>query len=110
MDRRERRTKLHASFRCAVSQLAQLLPFMEKTRTASSPSRSSRRYRQRTAEAELPQVIRAIQELTLELAELRDEERSGSELEAKELELEQLRWQLAALARRVATDESGAAA
>jgi len=83
---------------------------MEKTRTASSPSRFSGRYRQRTAEGDLLQVIRAIQELTLELAELRDEVRSGPELEAKEHKLEQLRWRLAAVARRRATDESGAAA
>jgi hypothetical protein len=79
---------------------------MNDTSTASSKSRS----RRRTAGGELRQVIRAIQELTLELAQLRHEKHVGPELEAKELALEQLRWRLAAVARRVATDDFGAAA
>ena len=54
------------------------------------------RYRRRTAGGELLRVIR--------------EEHSGPELEAKEQTLEQLRWRLAALARRLATDDFGAAA
>jgi hypothetical protein len=83
---------------------------MTKTSTASSHSRPGRRYPRRTAGGEVRQVIRAIQELTLELAQLRHEEHSGPELEAKEHTLEQLRWRLAALARRLATDDFGAAA
>jgi hypothetical protein len=83
---------------------------MKDTRTASSHSRSPRRYRRRTAGGELLQLIRAIQELTLELAQLRHEEHAGPELEAKERTLEQLRWRLAALARRLATEDFGAAA
>ena len=55
-------------------------------------------------------MIRAIQELTLELAELRREKHVGPRLEAREHTLEQLRWRLAALARRHATDHFGAAA
>jgi hypothetical protein len=55
-------------------------------------------------------VLRAIQELTLELAQLRRVDHSRSELEAKEHALEQLHWRLASLARRVASDDLGAAA
>ena len=83
---------------------------MKETRTASSHSRSPRQYRRRTTGGELLEVIRAIQELTLELAQLRHAERSGPELEAKEHSLEQLRWRLVALARRPALDDFGAAA
>jgi hypothetical protein len=83
---------------------------VSETRTARSHNRSRRRYQRRTAGGELRQVIRAIQELTLELAQLRHEEHSGPELEAKEHTLEQLRWRLATVARRAATDEIGNAA
>ena len=83
---------------------------MNDTSTASSHSRSPRRYRRPTAGGELLEVIRAIRELTLELAELRHEELAGPELEAKEQTLEQFRWRLATLARRHATDDFGAAA
>jgi hypothetical protein len=83
---------------------------MSETRTAGSHNRSRRRYQRRTAGGELRQVIRAIQELTLKLAQLRHEEQSGPELEAKEHTLEQLRWGLATVARRTATDELGNAA
>ena len=55
-------------------------------------------------------MLRAIQELTLELAQLRHADHSGPDLEAKEHTLEQLRWRLAALARRLATDDFGAVA
>jgi hypothetical protein len=81
-----------------------------RTRTTSSQSRSRRRYQHATGRDELRQLIRAIQELTLELAQLRHTEHSGPELEAKEQMLEQLRWRLAGLARRLATDDFGAAA
>jgi hypothetical protein len=82
---------------------------MNETRTATSHNRSRRRYQRRTAGGELRQVIRAIQELTLELVQLRHGEHSGPELEAKEHTLEQLQWRLAAVARRTA-DELGNAA
>ncbi len=83
---------------------------MKETGTASPHNRSRRRHQGRTAGGELLQVIRAIQELTLELPQLRHEERSGPELEAKRHSLEQLRWRLATVARRAATDELGNAA
>jgi hypothetical protein len=78
---------------------------MKKTGTAVAHSR----LRHRTGRGELLQVIRAIQELTLELAQVRNEEHTA-ELKAKERRLEQLRWRLAAVARRHATDDYGAAA
>jgi hypothetical protein len=83
---------------------------MKETKPASSHSRFPRRYRRRTAGGGFLQVIRPIQELTLELAQLRHEEHAGPELEAKEHTSEQLRWRLAALARRLATDDFRAAA
>ncbi len=79
---------------------------MKETRTASPHNRS----RRRTTGGELLQVIRAIQELTLELAQLRHQQHAGPGLEAKEHTLEQLRWRLATVARRTATDELGNAA
>jgi hypothetical protein len=83
---------------------------MKETGTANLHSRSRRRNRRPTAGGELLQVIRAIQELTLELAQLRHGDHAGPEREAKEHALEQLRWRLAAVARRVPTDDCGAAA
>lgn len=59
---------------------------------------------------ELVGLIRRIQALTLELNELKQREQSGPELHAKEHALEQLRWRLATVARRAATDDLGAAA
>jgi hypothetical protein len=78
---------------------------MKNTGTAGSRSRSQRR-----TGGELLQVIRAIQELALDVAQLRHEKHSGPELDAKEHRLEQLRWRLAAVARRLATEDFGAAA
>jgi hypothetical protein len=83
---------------------------MKEPRTAGSHSRSPRRYRRRTAGGELLQLIHSIQDLTLELAQLRHEDHAGPELEAKEHTLEQLRWRLATVARLLATDDFGAAA
>jgi hypothetical protein len=48
-------------------------------------------------------LIRRIQELMLELEALRQRGRSERELRARERRLEQLRWRLAAVARRAAT-------
>ena len=59
---------------------------------------------------ELARLVRRIQALTLELRELRRCAEPWAELHAKEGELEQLRWRLAAIARRAATDDLGNAA
>ena len=59
---------------------------------------------------ELVRLVRRIQALTLELHELRQRGGGTPELRAKERTLEQLRWRLAAVARRVAADDLGAAA
>jgi hypothetical protein len=59
---------------------------------------------------ELVRLVRRIQALTLELHELDQREGGSAELQAKQRALEQLRWRLAALARRAASDDLGAAA
>jgi hypothetical protein len=59
---------------------------------------------------ELIRVVRRLQALTLELRELRARKREGAELEAKERALEQLRWRLANVARRAATQDQGSPA
>jgi hypothetical protein len=51
---------------------------------------------------ELVWVVRRIQTLTLEINELRRAERDTRELGARERELDDLRWRLAAVARRAA--------
>jgi len=63
---------------------------------------------------ELIRLVRRIQALTLELQELELQEVSPSErdtwdLDAKKRRLEQLRWRLAIVARRSATDAESAA-
>jgi hypothetical protein len=60
--------------------------------------------------AELVRLVRRIQALTLELQKPRRRELDQADVEAKERLLEQLRWRLAAVARRAATDELGNAA
>lgn len=57
---------------------------------------------------EVLRLVRRIQVLTLELHELR--RREAPELDAKERTLDQLRWRLATVARRAATDDLDAAA
>jgi hypothetical protein len=57
---------------------------------------------------ELVRLVRRIQALTLELHELRRRDAPG--LDAKERTLDQLRWRLANVARRAATDDLDAAA
>jgi hypothetical protein len=64
----------------------------------------------RPERAELVRLVRRIQALTLELQEPWRRELDQADLEAKERLLEQLRWRLAAVARRGATDELGNAA
>jgi hypothetical protein len=59
---------------------------------------------------ELVRLVRRIQALTLELHELRQHEEDTAGLDVKERDLEQLRWRLAAVARRTATNDLDAAA
>ena len=59
---------------------------------------------------EAVRLVRRIQALFLELEELRRREEGTPELRAKERTLEQLRWRLAAVARRTASDDLDAAA
>jgi len=59
---------------------------------------------------ELVRLVEQIQTLTLELQNLRQRELETREVNAKERTLERLRWQLAAVAQRTATDELGNAA
>ena len=59
---------------------------------------------------EVVRLVRRIQALSLELEELRRREEDNPELRAKERALEQLRWRLAAVARRSAGDDLDAAA
>jgi len=64
----------------------------------------------RAERAELVRLVRRIQALTLELQEPRRRELDHADVEAKERLLDQLRWRLAAVARRAASDELGTAA
>ena len=64
----------------------------------------------RAERSELVRLVRRIETLTLELQEPRRRELDHADVEAKERLLVQLRWQLAAVARRAATDELGNAA
>jgi hypothetical protein len=59
--------------------------------------------------SELAQLVGRIQTLTLELQESRRREHTPA-VAAKERMLEQLRWRLADVARRTATDRLGNAA
>ncbi len=59
---------------------------------------------------EAVRLVRRIQVLFLELEELRRREEGTPELRAKERTLQQLRWRLAAVARRTASDDLDAAA
>jgi hypothetical protein len=73
-------------------------------------SRNLNQFEPRGTRRELVGLIRRIQALTLELAELRQHGGTTPELKAKERELDQLRWRLASVARRSAVDDLGAAA
>jgi hypothetical protein len=59
---------------------------------------------------ELGRLVARIQTLTLELQAARRDRPDSAELDAKAHTLEQLRWRLAAISRRSATDELGNAA
>jgi hypothetical protein len=77
---------------------------MPSKRTMNPPKPSNERH-------ELARLVRRIQALTRELREPRRRHRLHShELDAKEQMLEQLRWRLAAVARRSASDDLGNAA
>jgi hypothetical protein len=58
---------------------------------------------------EVVRLVRRIQALTLEVHELRLRREGTPEIDAKERRLEQLRWRLAAVARRTATNRLDAA-
>ena len=58
---------------------------------------------------ELVRIVREIQTLTAELDELRRQAAVDPQVQARERTLEQLRWRLAAVARRIATDWGAAA-
>jgi hypothetical protein len=73
-------------------------------------SRNLNHFEPRGPRRELVGLIRRIQTLNLELAELRQHGRASPELEEKERTLEQLKWRLATVARRTAADDLGAAA
>ena len=59
---------------------------------------------------EVVRLVRRIQTLFLELEEPRRYEQRTPEIQAKERRLEQLRWRLASVARRSASDDLDAAA
>jgi hypothetical protein len=59
---------------------------------------------------ELARLVRRIQTLTRELQERRARELDTADVDAKARTLEQLRWRLANIARRTATDDLGNAA
>jgi hypothetical protein len=84
-----------------------LSPFQKEDRAvhypASGPDRAER------AARDLVRVVRRIQTLTVEINELRRGERDTRELDARERELDDLRWRLAAVARRTAAHDRGAA-
>ncbi len=73
-------------------------------------NRNLNQFEPRAARREIVGLIRRIQTLTLELAELRQHGGANPELQVKERTLDQLRWRLATVARRTATDDLGAAA
>jgi hypothetical protein len=76
---------------------------MTPSRTASPLEPTGRR-------RELARLVGQIQTLTLELQNLRRRELETPEVHSKERTLERLRGQLAAVAKRTATDELGDAA
>jgi hypothetical protein len=75
-----------------------------------TPSRTASPYEPTGRRRELARLVGQIQTLTLELQNLRQRDLETPELDAKERTLERLRRQLAAVAKRTATDELGNAA
>ena len=80
---------------------------MNEDRQTVDAANSRRRREKRASGDELRGVIRAMQELTLELAQLRCDEHSATDVKAKEQALERLHWRLARVARQTATDDPG---
>jgi hypothetical protein len=62
-------------------------------------------FEQRRAEREVVRLIERIRTLTLELENLRRHDPRNGELRAKERALDELRWRLAIVARRAASDD-----
>jgi hypothetical protein len=75
-----------------------------------TPSRTASPFEPTGRRRELARLVGQIQTLTLELQNLRQRELETPEVDAKERTLERLRRQLAAVAKRTATDELGDAA
>jgi hypothetical protein len=75
-----------------------------------TPSRTASPFEPTGRRRELARLVGQIQTLTLELQNLRQRELETPEVDAKERTLERLRQQLAAVAKRTATDELGDAA
>jgi hypothetical protein len=59
----------------------------------------------RDPRSELDRLVRRIQQSKLEVDELRAKQGATPELEAMEQALDRLRWRLAAVARRMATND-----
>ena len=64
----------------------------------------------RESQSELARLVRRIQDLTLEVQELRKQRGANPELDAKDRTLDQLLWRLATVARSTATNDLDAAA
>jgi hypothetical protein len=75
-----------------------------------TPSRTASPFEPTGRRRELARLVGQIQTLTLELQNLRRRELETPEVDGKERTLERLRRQLAAVAKRTATDELGDAA
>lgn len=74
------------------------------------PRRNPNGFEPRGSHQELTWLLRRIKSLTIELHELREQGRRDPELEAKERTLDRLRWRLATVAKRSATNDLGNAA
>jgi hypothetical protein len=75
-----------------------------------TPSRTASPFEPTGRRRELARLVGQIQTLTLELQNLRRRELETPEVNTKERTCERLRRQLAAVAKRTATDELGDAA
>jgi|GraSoiStandDraft_11_1057310.scaffolds.fasta_scaffold1657945_2 hypothetical protein len=75
-----------------------------------TPSRTASAFEPTGSRRELARLVGQIQTLTLELQNLRPRKAETSAVDAKERTLERVRRQLAAVAKRAATDELGNAA
>ena len=75
-----------------------------------TPSRTASPFEPTGRRRQLARLVGQIQALSLELQHLRQRELDAPEADAKERTSERLRRQLAAVAKRVGTDEFGNAA